>query len=376
VPGLLLIVIALIVYGSLYPWQFDFSRAVDPLFLLLHNWPPIDRFLLRDIAINVLLYLPLGVLAVLTMRPRPRHRVFVVAAAVALGFALSASMEMLQAYDDHRTTSPTDLLTNTLGALAGALLALAYQPAAAALLRSRAERRLATSGTLLAACWIGFQFYPFFPVFSTYRLRNALQLLGHSLSAGPVEIWAGAAEWLALATVLESLVGRFRTRWLAVPMLALAARFFIVTRALAWNDIFAAALALLLWAAIPPRRRLIAVLCISLSAVLLRELAPFRFSDQPAPFSWIPFAGTLESERQSAVVILLRKTFDYGAAVWLIRAAGWSYALAGTVVAAALFALELLQRYLAGRTPEITDAVIALLMALSLWLADRRRAAH
>jgi len=62
--------------------------------------------------------------------------------------------------------------------------------------------------------------------------------------------------------------------------------------------------------------------------------------------------------------------FDYGAAVWVLHASGSSYARADASVAAALFGLELLQRYLPGRTPESTDAVLALLMALVLWLAS------
>ena len=37
---LLLLVIALIVYGSLYPWHFDFDRSgANPLWVLLHAWP-------------------------------------------------------------------------------------------------------------------------------------------------------------------------------------------------------------------------------------------------------------------------------------------------------------------------------------------------
>ena len=79
---------------------------------------------------------------------------------------------------------------------------------------------------------------------------------------------------------------------------------------------------------------------------------------------------TLESDWGSAAVIVLRKAFDYGAAVWLLHAEGWRYTRAGACVAAALFVLELVQRHLPGRTPETTDAVLALLMALALWLAD------
>jgi VanZ family protein len=90
------------------------------------------------------------------------------------------------------------------------------------------------------------------------------------------------------------------------------------------------------------------------------------------PFSWIPFAATFESERQSATVILLRKAFEYGALVWLFRTQGISYARAAVAVAGSLAVLEAIQRYLPGRTPEITDSVVALLMALALWRLSNR----
>ena len=368
-PGLLLLAIALIVYGSLYPWQFDFSRPVDAVRLLLHSWPDAwTRFLARDVAINVLFYVPLGAAAFLAARRRAR-RGTALAAAVVLGFALSASMELLQAYDDHRDCSLLDLTTNTAGAAAGALLAWLFEPPAERLARRRA-RPLEASAALLAICWASFQFYPFFPSLGTSRLRAALATSWHIPPLSALEIWTGAAEWFALALALEALIGRLRPMWLAVVMLLLPVRSFIVTRSIGWNDLPAALLALALWIGIPPRWRLRAGLGGVLSAVLLRELAPFHFAASPAPFSWIPFVPTLESERQSAVVILLRKAFHYGAAVWLLHAAGWRYARAGMCVAAALLALELLQRYLPGRTPESTDAVLALLMALALWLAS------
>jgi VanZ family protein len=376
VRGLLLLVIALIVYGSLYPWQFDFDRPHDALFVLLNSWPVFwDRFVLRDVVLNVVLYAPLGAAAFLAMRRRLGARLGL-PAAVALGFALSASMELLQAYDDHRDTSLLDLVANTAGSAAGALLAVFFEPAAE---RLAGRRRKAPEGaaTLLAICWTGFQFYPFIPFFGTYRLRAALAPPWHiaNVSSG-LEIWSGAAEWFTLALALEAIFGRLRTRWLAAAMLAMPLRFFIVTRSLGWNDLLAAPLALVLWSGIPSRWRLGAGLGVVLSALLLRELAPFHWSAAAAPFQWIPFVPTLESERQSAVVIITRKAFDYGAAVWLLRAAGWSYARAGTCAAAALLGLELLQRHLPGRTAESTDAVLALLMAVALWLASdfgRRR---
>jgi VanZ family protein len=373
VPGLLLLAIALVIYGSLYPWDFDFHRQVDPLYVLLHSWPDAwSRFVARDIALNVLLYIPVGALAFLSMRPRRRMRFPVLLAAIALGFALSTSMELLQVYDDHRVSSLLDIATNTAGTVAGALMALLFAPAVAAFAAAH-TRRLDRAGALLAALWAGFMFYPFFPVFSSYRLRAELAQLWHGFAVSPVRVWDGAAEWFALALALTAVAGRLRPRWLAGIMSLLPLRFMIVTRTVAWNDMLAAGLALVLWSTIPEHRHLRAGIAIVLSAVLVYELAPFHWQAATTPFSWIPFAPTFESERQSAVVIVARKAFDYGAAVWVLHQAGWRYKVAGSCVAAALFALELLQRHLPGRTPETTDAVIALLMAGALWLAGNSR---
>jgi len=42
-------------------------------------------------------------------------------------------------------------------------------------------------------------------------------------------------------------------------------------------------------------------------------------------------------------------------------------------LAASLLVLEMVQRYLPGRTPEITDSLIAVVMTAALWsLRDRR----
>ena len=89
--GLLAIVVAFIVYGSLYPFQFDFGRTdASPLMILLHAWPAqINRFAWRDAGVNVLLYFPLGLTAVLVlMRRLPRGAAALIT--VMLGVALSA----------------------------------------------------------------------------------------------------------------------------------------------------------------------------------------------------------------------------------------------------------------------------------------------
>ena len=369
---LLFLVVALIVYGSLYPWHFDFDRSgANPLWVLLHAWPRgIDRFVLRDAATNLLLYFPLGMAAFLAAARR-HGRLVAFDAALLIALGLSASMEMLQIYDPGRTCSLFDVFCNVSGAAAGAVAALLLRPRLESLAR-RQPGRHGPAALLLAACWASYQLYPFFPQLSQTKLRASLELLAESASFSAVEVWANAAEWLAVALAMEAFFGRMRPRWLLAAMACLPLRLFIAERSVTLSEALGAALALLFWSLLPERRRLTAGVFLLASATVLRELSPFHFAEMPHPFSWIPFAATFESDRQSATVVVLRKAFEYGALVWLFRAQGISYARAAVAVAGSLAVLEAVQRYLPGRTPEITDSVLALLMALALWRLTSR----
>jgi VanZ family protein len=55
----------------------------------------------------------------------------------------------------------------------------------------------------------------------------------------------------------------------------------------------------------------------------------------------------------------------------MLRQCGAGYPVAGVLVAAALFATEWAQRYLPGRAPEIADSVLALMVAVLLWMTHK-----
>jgi VanZ family protein len=373
VTGFLLLVIALIVYGSLYPFAFDFHRAVNPLTVLLHSWPAgFDRFVLRDAVINLLLYTPLGVAAFLAV-VRRHSRAAALGAALLLGMALSSCLEMLQVYDARRMCSLFDVSTNTVGACCGAMAALVFRPK---LERLTAGRKGAQphAALVLVLFWFAYQLFPLFPVLSRTRLRAGPAGLIGAAGFSWAEVWVAAAGWFVVALVLEALLHRLRAWHLAAAMLCLPARFFIVSRAPRLDEFLGAALALIIWSAVGAGARLRAGFWMLLSAVAMRELEPLHFLASAQPFSWIPFAASLEAGRQPAVVVLFEKAFYYGAGVWLGHARGWTYARAATAMAAILAVLEWTQRYLPGRSPEITDAFLALLMGLILWFVGSGRA--
>src|ERR1035437_3655304 len=253
---LLLLVIALIVYGSLYPWHFDFDRSnTNPLWVLLHAWPQgIDRWALRDAATNLLLYFPLGMAAFLAAARR-HGRLVAFDAALLIALGLSTSMEMLQIYDPGRTCSLFDVFCNVSGAAAGAAAALVFHPGLASLARRKPGRH-GSAGLLLAACWASYQLYPFFPLLSQTKLRASIEILVETASFSAVEIWANAAGWMAAALAMEAFLGRMRPRWLLAAMACLPLRLFIAERSLTLNEALGAALALLLWGLLPERKRL------------------------------------------------------------------------------------------------------------------------
>lgn len=116
----------LIVYASCYPfsgWQFQNLVAFTEQ---IQQWPRYwSKF---DASMNVLGYIPLGVLLSFSLHPHlPRRWSWIVA--LLAGCALSLTMESIQYFIPSRVTSLLDLLTNTLGVFIGALLGVALIPA-------------------------------------------------------------------------------------------------------------------------------------------------------------------------------------------------------------------------------------------------------
>ena len=98
--------------------------------LLIPPWKDLsyNRPDYSDIAINVLGFLPFGFCFFLYRHARRPHRLVTNALLVVLaGLAISLTIEVTQAWLPSRTSSITDLMTDTAGALLGVALALAVR---------------------------------------------------------------------------------------------------------------------------------------------------------------------------------------------------------------------------------------------------------
>lgn len=144
--------ITVVSLSPLYDWRFI---PESPWNFLLQPWP--KYWTNFDVMVNVLAYIPLGLLIARAMNYRQRHRLSgllhgIVAAFIA-GALLSVLLEGLQTYLPSRRPSILDVTANTAGAVFGALLTSVYALGKNRLSVSEA-RPLEIGGLMLFGLWL------------------------------------------------------------------------------------------------------------------------------------------------------------------------------------------------------------------------------
>ena len=118
-----------LVYGTTIPFHFSSQpgwAAQKLAHIPLSPFIAADtgrRISIPDVVQNVLLFLPFGVLGALRLRSPSRSRLTTVVVVCGLGAALSLGIEALQLLTVDRTSSVSDIVANTFGALVGVIAA-------------------------------------------------------------------------------------------------------------------------------------------------------------------------------------------------------------------------------------------------------------
>ena len=116
-------------YGSLYPFDFHGASASRTLWDALNTWPAkLDRFEIRDIAINIFIYVPVGLFGSLWVKDTRLRRVAGISA-LSVGLLLSLATPALFV---SAVGGQNGALTAAL--LCGGLVLLDRQPVVAGLL--------------------------------------------------------------------------------------------------------------------------------------------------------------------------------------------------------------------------------------------------
>lgn len=371
---LLAVIAFLIAYGSLYPFSFAAVGDAGPLELLRRL--SFARTTRSDIAANVLLYLPFGACLTWLLATRLGGLLAAVAATLAAA-ALSFAIEFAQLYETRRVASLADLAYNTIGAFAGAWIAIAiaathrrlHGTALAGLLRHPVA-------TALLLSWIGYRLAPFAPVPDPGKWIGSFAPLAGGGWLDPGAMLPHALAWLVIVPIAERLApGRTLALVGAAMAVVLAGRILFAGLALEPAEIagMGAALALA-WPLLRlPAERAASLLAAALIVLIaIQGLAPFDFQLAQDRFALLPFGESLTQYRATNLTDMFLRCFTDGALVWLLALSGLSVFAATALGAGLVFSIELLQTWLPGHTAEITDPLLAIAAGGLIAVFERR----
>jgi len=366
----------LIVYGSLYPFVFhDAGLLTADVSHFLASWrqPPESR---GDILANLLLYIPLGLTATLAFgRSRTLGAVLGVVLAILAGCALSLSIELAQFYDIGRVSAFSDFALNAVGVVAGVAIALT---AGARLVRASwpAGSEPAFARLLLLA-WLGWRLYPYVPTLELHKYWRGLEPVLFAQNVQAYDVFRYGALWLSAIFLFRTGVRRGVSLLLLAMLAFFAAKASIIGQVISLPELLGAGLAVLLSPLVLGRfaRIGVPVTAVLLMVILvLTRVLPWQFTAAPKPFQWIPFFGFLHGSQQVDAISFAQKFYLYGVVLLLLVRSGVRLRFAIALECAILFATSLLQTFMVGRSAEISDAMLALI--LGLIYAFVRRQSH
>lgn len=362
---LLLLCVVLVVHGSLYPWhlesRFAFAAAWSRLWTEAGVWTS-----LGDVTGNLVLFVPIGLLAEAAWRATGRHAawrsVLIWLACVLFAFAL----QLLQFWVPERSPAISDVVWNAVGALVGQAGRGAW------LQRVRRSDRHAGHWPMplvaMAVLWLALEWWPFLPTIDWQHMKDAVKPLLITPRWNSNSFVEVALSMLVLAHLARSRPGRYG--WLlALVAAAAVGKLFLRGQVLGLGHVsgWVAGLVLapVLWRL--GERGSGAVVCLlSLLWFSFDELRPFVWMDTPSAFGWLPFAASLRGSMITNVLALCWQFFWLGAIMHAGRALGLRPAAAVWPLALWTLMLEVNQAWLPGRSADITPALLPFIW----WLAS------
>ncbi len=374
--------VALIAYGSLYPfnlkpsenslgWWQSLWQALTQL-----SWARAGR---GDRVANVLLYVPLGFCLSLWFGDRIRHRAAVVIATFG-GAALSLAIEVAQVFISSRVPSLWDVTLNTGGAFAGAIGGVAWRVLSARLPTSVASNTRSDDKTALIVLllWFAWRWTPFLPHFSLSKLKAALQpLIDPQITLAATAFYL--VWWMVIAQAVFAMTSAQRNveMLLAVIAAVLVGRLFIADLNFVPSELIALVLllpALVLIHRLRVPARGLLLLSVFATVFVVERVAPLSWSSSGGHFDLWPFLAWYDAGMPLHLYDLLKLLFECAALIWLLQEVGLPMRFGVWLVPIAVFALEVLALWMPGRDGSPTAPLLALATALSMrYVASERR---
>lgn len=369
---------ALIASASLYPFDGQLRPLLEAIAAglpRLQEWRQPSQ---RDATVNLLLYLPLGLLGSMALEKSASAlgRIFWPVASATL---LSLAIEVAQHALPPRDPSLADWVLNIVSATIGTLIAAIYSALPVRPLSRRLQRvTMGPAPALLVALWLIAHLAPFVPRLRPGRIEAAIET-SLSIPFQPGSFFGFFACYLVLGALVHALLRRpfFWSALVTLFGLSFIARLLFVGQHLSPAE--AAALGTS-WLTIvglrridPPRwdSRAFVLACIALLVSGVWPATSEAIVLAPSEILWIPFAELAGVPGDPGALPLLERLFLGIGLAWLALNAGTRRVPPLPLVLLVAMTAEFLQQWIPGRVPDTTD-VAALLIGAALALAGNR----
>jgi len=367
---ILLLFVILISYGSLYPFHFsgDLLPSADFFSWLVDNSYRTTR---ADIVANILLFVPYGFVAIMAISNNQR-KITLAFLLFFTGTVFALLLQYLQFYLPARVPATTDAWFNSLGILAGMLLAH--------LLRQYSHNHLPRESSVsmdwsqitiplvLALLWVAWRLFPFIPLFSEKSIFAAVAPLMQQPELSFSTIIRDTIGWLVFFYLLTrppfDRMPRFRILKFVFYLFAL--EILIRGNIITVNDLLSALCAFALFSSLATNSLQKGLTRGLALAIVLTMITPLSHATPNNDYLWLPFSGLMKGNPWANGELLLLKIYLYASFIYMLRRTIVSWSGGAVITIGLLTAISILQIYFGQRNGEFTDPLLAGLIAWTI----------
>jgi VanZ family protein len=351
-----------IVYGSLYPFDFNCKISFYETIRQLNNtW--ITTTSRGDILANVSLFIPFGYTGILATS-NSFKTVFRFILVLSIGALLGMVLQIMQICIPSRDPNLFDGVLNIIGTGIGTFIGLLHRN----YISDATSRFKSIFGPqiILISSWFCYRLIPFVPSLDFQKIKNSLKPLFLDVELSWVNVFHDAIAWAAIAYLWGCIMPKFsKMKYLLMSMaITFAMETVIIDNVITASNIIGAFLGVLLWKLIKNSRLQAPTLAIFITASLVVSgLKPFELSFAPSLFHWIPFYGLLQGNMMLNTSVIFEKFFLYGTLLWLLFECSNKWNIAIICVLFITMLIEVTQMFFNGHIAEITDPLLVLVFA-------------
>ncbi len=383
-----------IFYGALIPFDFSFDNEQIIQKIRHFHWVPFidpdgSRHSIPDIVQNILFFIPFGFLGVLSFA---RNKFFALFLVPFFGFIISLNIEILQLTTNDRNTSITDLASNTIGATVGAVSAFIMFGLFCLLMKSASFRRafnnkyyylfvfsflVIAASTLqpfdftldISTVWSKVKYVIQEPTGFTFQFTDEFVVgFRFFLFSVVTTLWLRSVNnvlWPIAGIMLSASIGVFFE----------LSQFIVVSRAPSVQDLLVLIIGCTLgglFVLIAPKKIspiiwVLPVIVLTILTAAVQTLAPFEIRLEHMQMGMTPFLPYYNASTFTAIANFLEGVIMYVPLGFVLQYGisrkRSAFIVITIVVAAIAYTLEYMQGWIAGRYPDITDVIGAVIGA-------------